>query len=244
MHKWRDGDRNAGGTSVSFLADRSLQALLVCIASVLLFVACSQKESGGSGRETFFGSVPPFSTIEPERYQAIRTITFRAASQKRQISIARDGPKRRQEYDISGKKIIYLELPEGRYILLPGERLFADLKSEPFAQALEPASPSYIQPGTENRYERLGPEQVGERATMKYSVRSKIEDDGFETLIWVDEALGIPIKSEMRASEVVEVLMELTNISLTVDESAFEIPGDFKLVEWDEILNNLRSAAR
>ena len=48
-----------------------------------------------------------------------------------------------------------------------------------------------------------------------------------DTLIWIDESLGMPVKSETTAGDGSHVTMELSNIVLEVDKNLFQIPGDY-----------------
>ena len=81
-------------------------------------------------------TTPPFSTKEPDRYQAIRITSVTetgsnensSSSQSNQVLIARDGEKRREEYSAGASgQIVYLEIPAGRFIVLPASRMYADL---------------------------------------------------------------------------------------------------------------------
>ncbi len=85
-------------------------------------------------------TTPPFSTKEPNRYQAIRitNVTGTASpensssSQSNQVFIARDGERRREEYSagVIGQ-IVHLEIPAGRFIVLPASKVYADLSTAP-----------------------------------------------------------------------------------------------------------------
>src|SRR5687767_11972180 len=82
-------------------------------------------------------SVPPFSTREPDSYQATRVTTFTeatpeqidvAASQRTtRVMLARLGEQRREEYEAGPiGTIVYLENAVGRFVLLPQAKLYAD----------------------------------------------------------------------------------------------------------------------
>src|ERR1043165_2521710 len=74
-------------------------------------------------------TAPPFQTREPERYQCTQVITWVAGAanqpaDERSIFIARDGDKRREDYEIlQGVKLTVLWLPEGSYTLYPAKKL-------------------------------------------------------------------------------------------------------------------------
>lgn len=228
----------------------SAKVALATVCCVLPLPACrGTKLTNDTGPSEIVTSlIPPFSTKEPERYRAVRTTTL-GSTGTTTVLIAREGNKRRQEYQVSGKKIVYLEVPAGRYVLSPTDKLYADLQGGPISPELidlsaqlapVPISP----PRTESRYQRLGKEIVAERPTIKYRViataRNNEPASSAETFIWVDEILGIPIRLEMRRSgdNAIELLTELSEISFNVDESLFELPKDYRQVDRQAILGS------
>src|SRR2546428_11175356 len=102
-----------------------------------LFKKPTEQKTANSSNQNAASSVPPFSTKEPERYQATRIFTsveYRngaADSAPETVTtkmlIARDGGKRREEYNSAEATTVYLEIPTGRFVLLPSKRLYADL---------------------------------------------------------------------------------------------------------------------
>ena len=68
-------------------------------------------------------------------------------------------------------------------------------------------------------------------------------DSSSETFIWIDEALGIPVRSETvsrsdgRSSK---VTMELKDVRLEVDQRLFSWPSDYKKVDARIILDLVR----
>ncbi len=224
--------------------------IAVIVVSAVLLSACSgaysedRDAANDSDSEVTSSSSPPFSTREPDRYQAVRTITLSGPLDSPQTTlIFRDGLRRREEYDFWGKRIIYLEMPEGRYILSPSEQIFAKLnpttgdpRATPSADtALSPNSLSFTQVG-EPRYRIVGREVIDGRETVKY----RITDAGIlsETFVWFDENLGMPIRTEMRrtATDTPEVVMELKKISLEVDAKVFDLPQNYRQVDSPVIL--------
>lgn len=201
---------------------------------------------------------PPFATKEPERYQATRVITGgsgsgEAAAVNSQTFIARDGDKRREDYESpAGLKLSLLQLPGANYVLIPAKKIYAELTQEGAGGRDESVPPDFSpdkllnEARTEARYENLGAETINGRATRKYrvTVRGKTgaaKEVTTETLIWVDEQLGMPVKSETissggGASAASKVVMELRDIKEIVDEGLFDLPQDYKRVEYKEIL--------
>jgi outer membrane lipoprotein-sorting protein len=198
--------------------------------------------SANTSSETLVSSTPPFQTKEPERYRATRTITITTAAGETQVtrtSIARDGELRRYESvatDDADKRIVYLYIPEGRFVLLPGEKIYTDLASGSGNSAIEEDEtfPEALlhSDNTSTSYQKIGPESTGGRNTTKYRIVVNNSTAGnvsvSEILIWVDDVLHMPIRSETRSADGGKVVMELSNIALEVDESVFQIPPNYK----------------
>jgi hypothetical protein len=211
-------------------------------------------------------SVPPFSTKEPDRYQATRIFTRvdgdsgPAPPDVTRIFVAHDGDKRREDYDSDTDfRTSYLEIPAGTFILLPEKKLYAAIKSpslalpnqQPDQQSDTDAdfSPERLlneTPG-QARYEKLGVEKLDGQNATKYRVTRVAATNGTEsstaTLIWIDETLGMPIRSETDSADGnhhAKLTIELRDIKLQVDPKLFELPKDYKLVEYSEFLDQLR----
>jgi hypothetical protein len=213
--------------------------------------------------EDVTSSTPPFQTKEPERYQATMvtagslggqagSIPGMSALTDRQMFIARDGDKRRVETELlPGVKVAYLQLAGGqRYLLYPAKKIYAEVKmdgssssnysglgvpSDFSADKLVNTAP------TGAKYEKLGTEQVNGRTTTKYRVTNAgaagSDAAKTETIIWVDESLGMPIKSETTAQDGTKYSMELRDIKQEVDAGQFELPKDYQKVEYNEIIS-------
>src|SRR5918912_2034800 len=187
-----------------------------------------------------FSSTPPFPTREPERYQATVIVKSSLSEQssvgqsnqtETQTFVARDKERRREDYELTpGVRVIELETPAGHFLLFPSKKLYAELRpDESYRGADSPAgmaedfSPDRLndESPAEARYERLGTEQIGGRTLTKYHVTSKARPGADasaarESLIWVDEALGMPVRSEMvlksKGSEIARHTMEMSEI--------------------------------
>lgn len=244
--------------------------VLFLLTLTLLAASCKKPDVTGNqagtngnanGATEATSLTPPFSTKEPERYQATRVITSSVdgeaaanGAQGSQTFIARDGDRRREDYESSaGEKISYLQLPNGSYVMLPAKKLYAELKPLTNGESNERAvsvppdfSPDKLLNETrpESRYEKLGAETVNGRATVKYRV-TVLGKTGAgravttESLVWVDEALGMPVKSETTstggAASGARITMEMRDVKETVDAQLFQLPPDYRKVEAREI---------
>ena len=230
---------------------------LVIASLALLMISCRPQDNsipnGNSNSDTVVSSTPPFQTKEPDRYRAIRTLTVVTANGKTVTTknlIARDGDLRRAESQVASKTIAYLETPEGRFVLLPAEKIYAevaadsDLPGNEDEDALERSPEGLLHADTgSTSYQPLGKEALGQRGTDKYRVvvnaASSPNVSVNETLIWIDEALKMPIKSEAKSADGTRVSMELSEISIDVDQSLFQIPKDYNKVTFAELRKRL-----
>ena len=240
--------------------------VFVCALTVLL-PACRESQvptnsnAGSADARKAAFTTPPFSTKEPDRYQATRITSFSETNtenslspQSNQVLIARDGDKRREEYFAeTNRQIVYLEIPSGRFIVMPANKTYADL-STPSVKADEgkhPDDPPLLspdqllnEPHAPATYEKLGTETLGGRMTTKYRVVVLTGSDSqSETLIWIDEALGMPVRSEATSTSggrSSKVTTELKDVKLEVDQSLFSWPSDYKKVEPRLILGLIR----
>lgn len=208
----------------------------------------------GAGQEA--RTTPPFSTKEPERYQWTRVITGIVGADKgaaaepavsQSVFMARDGDRRREDYELlQGVKLTVLRLPEGSYTLYPEKKMYAELggSQSGAAQTVPPdfsADKMVNASRTAARYEKLGTEELMGRVTAKYRVTSQGAQQGeaIETIIWVDESLGMPIRSESTTrSETAgesKYTVEYRDIKLETDASLFALPKDYRKVSQEEI---------
>lgn len=202
---------------------------------------------------------PPFSTREPQRYQWTSVTTVSTADQAAgaesslspstsQVFVARDGDLRREDYELSpGVKISFLQLPAGRYRLLHSKKLYAELGTEEGAPGQGQNVPPDFSPDrllnasrSEARYEKLGTEELNGRTTTKYRVTVRSEtgeakDSPTENLVWVDESLGVPIRTESSSPDGSRYTVELRDIKLDVEPTVFALPSDYRKVASKEI---------
>ncbi|HZI87115.1 MAG TPA: hypothetical protein VFD48_09795 [Pyrinomonadaceae bacterium] len=231
----------------------------------------SDPGSASPGNSTF--TTPPFSTKEPDRYRAIRVTSFTttpgsensSAAQTNQVLIARDGQSRREEYARGAMgQIVYLEIPTGHFIVLPARKQYADLNTltsaptssdRPDRSERPTDDPALLSPDQllneshpSASYEKLGNESLSGRTTTKYRV---VVLNGAatsnETFIWVDDELGMPVKSETittSSGQSAKVTTELRDLSFEVDKSLFSWPSDFIRVDATLILELIRKEGK
>lgn len=200
--------------------------------------------------EIVVSSTPPFQTKEPERYRATRIITIISPGGESIVtktSIARDGDLRRHESETNSKLVVYLDLPEGRFGLLPDDKVYVDLAAEggvSTSEEEELTPERLLHTETESTsYQKLGSEVIGGRNSKKYRVvvnsSTAANVSLSETLIWIDEALNMPIRSETKSSDGVRITTELTDISLDVEKRMFQVPDGYEKIAFTEFRKRL-----
>lgn len=229
----------------SFLQGGNRQAVIGCLSLLFLVFGCSrsanQDAAGTEASSENISSGPPFTTREPERYRATRTVLINqtangvTTTKKTVTSVARDGSKRWEEYQSDdGRKLIFLENDDGKFVLDPSAKTYRDLHDSPAGESASEvlsAAEMFADTSAKSSYQRLGNEEVEKRSTVKY--QSKTPGSATETLIWFDENLGMVLRSESRSNSqgsTIEVIMTLKDVSLEVDERLFRLPDDFKRV--------------
>jgi outer membrane lipoprotein-sorting protein len=195
-------------------------------------------------------STPPFQTKEPQHYQAVRTITFTdpaGNSVTRKITIARSELFRREDTENTGAgTIVSLELDKGRFVVIPNLKIYSEISdtSDIDPTDFESSPERLLHLDTfPTTYQKLGSDVVSGRKTTKYRVGVNTSTGtnvtSNDTLIWVDEALGMPIKSETTGSDGSHVVMELSNIALEVDMNLFRIPEGYEKVTANALRQRL-----
>jgi outer membrane lipoprotein-sorting protein len=230
---------------------------LLCFSStvLLLATACAANQNGTTetnANKIVVSDTPPFETKEPERYHATRTITITNASGETSVtknSIARDGELRREESETAGQPVVYLTLPNGRFVLFPNEKIYAavELQTSNDEEASE-TSPDrllhteLITPG----YQKLGNETIGGKELQKYRVvvnnAAGENVSGGETLLWFDEKLQMPVRTESRSPNGTRTITELSNVVLEADKTLFQIPKDYEKIEFSKLRERLKSS--
>jgi hypothetical protein len=226
---------------------------LIAVSMILFVVAAcrSQSETTPSNNQspaTVVSSTPPFQTKEPERYRAVRTITAVNAEGQTLVtktSVARDGESRRYE-----SEVVYLDVPEGKFVLLPREKVYADLTDEKAISAekneegLESSPDALLRTDAgSTSYQKLGTESIAGRNTIKYRVvvnsSTAANVSQSETLMWIDEALQMPVRSETKSSDGTRVTMELSEIKLEVERELFKVPENYQRLTFAELRKRL-----
>ncbi|PWT87973.1 MAG: hypothetical protein C5B55_13895 [Blastocatellia bacterium] len=226
-----------------------------CLISLVCLTTCggpsNKSNIDSKSKQEVFSSTPPFKTLEPDRYQAIRTVVVNNSTGTSEVSrtaIAKDGSARREETISPGKRVIYLDLPEGRFILLPESHIYAEAvsehsnKSSSMPSLEDPGSELVTQTGSETVYRALGRESLNGRNLQKYQivVNNSVASDvsNTETTVWIDDELGMPIRTEVKTTNG-RTIIELSQIGRSVDKQQFQIPAGYQKVKPEVIRQEL-----
>jgi outer membrane lipoprotein-sorting protein len=221
--------------------------LLFALASTSCRVSNEPAINSNISPDTVVSTTPPFQTREPDRYQATRTITIVTAKGETIVTktlIARDGPLRREESDT----VVYLELLEGRFVLLPRRQVYAAVTAEDLETEDDVSSPDRLlhTDPISATYQPLGTENIGGRNTKKYRIvvnnpaAENVSQN--ETIMWIDETLTMPVKSETKSADGTRTAMELSDIVLAPEKQLFQIPGNFEKIAFRDLWKQLKSA--
>lgn len=193
-------------------------------------------------------SAVPFSTKEPDVYQAEIVLTNYADGEKseRKIFMARRDGKLRCDYE---NKISFFQMGENQIFLIHnGKKIYAESQTNS-GDANEAAdtikdflTAEWLNEKRGATFEKLG----AENGLTKYLVRLEDAPNAeSETLIFVDDNLKIPVRQEFYTAtggeqKVLAFSMELENLKLEADDKLFELPRDFRKVSMKEFQKTIR----
>lgn len=238
------------------MSSRLTRCAIFLLAFLFLTACRSASEVSSTDRsasEIIVSSTPPFQTKEPTRYRAARTITIVSPKGEKTATttlMAKDGELRR----IDSVGLVYLETPQGTFVLLPEAKVYADLVSETSTGSAQDGEPFKLSPegllhsdlNHTTGYQNLGVEKIDGRDANKYRVVVNSSNGGSvsvsETLIWIDGDLNLPIKSETKSAEGAVVTMQLSEISLEVDKTMFQIPEGYEKVTFSELQKRIKKS--
>ncbi|MDX6710145.1 MAG: hypothetical protein QOH96_1161 [Blastocatellia bacterium] len=259
--------------SVNHRSDKVRVGWIASVIAVLCLVSgCRRSEVNANSEDTNSApfsrdaiSSPPYSTKEPKTYQAryISSTEFGGESDplakviqsiKKERFVVRDGGQRRLDFEMKpGVGISYLQILQGKFALLPSKKLYAVIDANATTETSESDSGSSPQgiadvaPGA-SKYEKLGFERLNGRETTKYRVTPARAGQqsgarSSETLIWVDEEVGMPVKwqiiSQDGSGTQSTFTEEMLDFKTAVDADKFKIPGDFQMVSYANLKSQI-----
>jgi hypothetical protein len=202
---------------------------------------------------TVVSITPPFQTKEPERYSATRIVTTVGPNGEKTVEswlIGKDGLIHRREDGSEATRTVYLDSPEGRFILWPEQKVYAVEAGDygdPSDFKEDENSPDRLlhTDPVSSAFQLLGTETVDGRGAAKYRVDvnegAGAGVSGSDVLIWVDNVLNMPIKTEIRSPDGSVVVTELANVTLQPDKQLFQIPPEFEKIPYSALQKQLKA---
>lgn len=231
---------------------RALLSLSLCLLALASCRTANESPtSETSAPSTVVSTIPPFQTREPDRYRATRTITIFTPNGETIVTktgIARDGPQRREAVESSTPRVVYLDVVEGRFVLLPDAKVYAAVTADEDSTETEDNSPDrllHLEP-VSTTYQSLGTEVIAGRNAHKYrivvngSATENVTQN--ETLMWIDETFNMPIRSETKSGDGTRTTMELSDITLDPDNGLFQIPTDYEKIAFGDLRKQLKGS--
>lgn len=162
--------------------------------------------------------------------------------------------RRTEVQSSTGPILIYLEMPSGRFLILPEGKLYADITSEHVESEIKNEESEQLESNNDHvmhattppaAYVKLGNETFDGHNCTKYRVIVNRSDSGSvtksETSIWIDDSLGMPVKSETISGTGSRTRMELTDVKTNINDDVFSIPKDYEKVGPEVIRSRLKA---
>lgn len=235
----------------SFFIIRNIALFALVLA---LFSACrsgqNAENENGAAQPPMIAETKskiPFSTKEPENFQAEIVVSF--GGTERKTFVARSGANRRYDFSAGATNQVSSISTDREYLILPGEKIYAEdsgveIGDAPREMWTDFLTNNWLSDGAETEFEKL--ETV--ESTTKYRVKPENAAQT-EILIFVDEARGFPVRQEFYSTggggeRVLSFAVELRNLKIPADENTFVVPEDYKKVSIGEFRKVLKSLER
>lgn len=221
--------------------------LALCFSSACCRSAAKPEEASAPFAADASNSSVPFSTKEPETFQAEFVVTTGETESK--IFVARGANRCRQDYNFGERNqfTILKTVANESFLIFPTEKLYAENSSSSAADAAPQTAENlrdfltseWLNQKPEAKFTRLG----AENGLTKYAVRLN-DSDAAETIVFVDERINLPVRQEfyskIGARKTLTYAVEMKNYKQSIDENTFEIPKDYKKVSLKDLKASMR----
>ena len=195
----------------------------------LIFAGCSFWRSAD---DTSLAAPPkksefPFSTHEPDTFQT--EVVIRTGEIERRITIARDGEKRRIDYDV--------DTDAHRAVIVSDKEYAIDFKRKQISERELSGSGTLRKEvaGFLNVRDYADFEEVGQQGSIREYHGRINESDASEVSVFFDESIGLPVRQEFYSvngdERKLQYSVELRDFRREVDPSVFIVPTGFKKVD-------------
>ena len=177
----------------------------------------------------------PFSTKEPEVFQAEIVITADSVENKK--FIARSGNKRRFDYNFGAKNQVSVVQTDKVLTFLADKKIYTETALSANSAAQNDWTSEWLNAKTDAEFTKIGTENNLTQYRVSFGEAGKSE-----TLIFVDENIGLPVRQEFYSLEngerVLTMTIELKNFKAEAANDLFIAPKDFKKVSAKEFAEN------
>ncbi|MBA3631319.1 MAG: hypothetical protein H0W58_00670 [Acidobacteria bacterium] len=186
----------------------------------------------------------PFSTKEPENFQAEFVVTTGGKEDK--TFAARSGENRRYDYNVGEKNqfSVVKTADNKSFLIFKDKKIYAENLNNAIAQTAENTfdflTTEWLNRKADAKFELLG----AENGLTKHRVVLG-ENENSESIIWVDEKIGLPVRQEFYSTggeqRMLNFTFEMNNLKLQTDADLFSIPKGFRKVSVEEFRKILQS---
>jgi hypothetical protein len=205
---------------------------------------------------------------EPDSYKAKLTLKLESVSTQQTLSlppltadVAKSGTDSRVAINLpGGNTAIYLDKGDKHYLILPARKQYAELNSASTGvewQRLMTPGQIVTQLKHTNAAQKIGDDQWQGRSATKYRIAGTAKtntqqagDVSADALIYIDKDTGLPLHTEtltFASGEKAQgvqgrVVTEMSDISTTVDPSAFELPHGYSKIPDEQVRQEVDKA--
>ena len=181
-------------------------------------------------------SVAPFSTKEPENYQAI--VVIASGGTERKLFTARKGARSRVDYDFGTPGQRTVVHSDTDFVYSERLKIYADAQASksgrPPSELENDVTASLLSRRPNTVYESLG----RENGLSKFRATSG-EDNASEAVVFVDDAIGLPVRQEFysvggEGQKALRYTFEIRDVKLEADDSLFAVPTGARKVQLAE----------
>ena len=225
----------------------STLAKFLCTVPLFAFVTIGCGSGTSTGNDN---SIPvlenerraPIPTKEPDAYRGLLVIT--AGPTERRVFLARDGDRRRIDFDPLGESPLTLIVSGRHYLVSTGDRVYAirptGVAAAPDMAFIEDMVRRYL-----SSADRADIEVLDETdAAATYRVRPESEGGKFESIIYVDKRAGFPVKQEFfsvsNGERLLQYSVEFRDLRLDTEGVSFELPDGVREVPLEEFYRRIR----
>lgn len=186
----------------------------------------------------------PFSTKEPEVFQAEIVITANGSENKK--FVARKSNNRRYDYNYGAKNQVSAVQTDKIYTILADKKIYMETALAEGVSAQGNWSGfltnELLNAKSDANFTKIGTENN----LMQYRVSfGDAENAKSETLIFIDENIGLPVRQEFYSisgeQKTLMMTIELRNFKTEAGNDLFDVPKDYRKVSAEEFRKILQS---